>query len=174
MGVAGSGKGTQGALLAEKLGYTCISSGELLRSLLTGERLAQITAGKLLSDNETIDLIDQKFNDDNLDLQKVILDGFPRTQKQAEWLMKQVNEGRLTLTAVYNFLATEEVVRKRLLLRGREDDNESGISERFNEYVTKTVPMINYFKNEGVPVFDIDADQTPEEVNKTMLAVITK
>ena len=171
MGVAGSGKSIQGRLFADELGYAWISTGELFRALVIGDRRKQMLAGKLLKDNEVIDLVDLTFS--RMDLtQELVLDGFPRTEAQAEWLMEQIASGRLKLTAIFNLTASKEVVKERLLARGRRDDTESVISERFKEYYTKTLPMVNYFREQGVTVYDIDADQTPTEVNSSMLDLI--
>lgn len=173
MGVAGSGKSMQGRLFSDELGYAWISTGELFRALVTGERRKQMLAGKLLSDQEVIGLVDETFS--RMDLtQELVLDGFPRTEVQAKWLMKQIEAGRLSLTAIFNLVASKDIVRKRLLSRGRRDDNEEVIENRFNEYEQKTLPMINYFKHQGVTVFDIDADQKPVVVNDLMLSYIQK
>jgi len=171
MGVAGSGKSMQGRLFADELGYAWISTGELFRALVTGERRKQMLAGKLLSDGEVINLVDLTFSRMNL-AQELVLDGFPRTEAQAEWLMKQISSDRLKLTAIFNLTASKEVVKDRLLARGRRDDTEVVINERFKEYESKTLPMINYFKQQGVTVYDIDADQTPSQVNESMLKLI--
>jgi adenylate kinase len=171
MGVAGSGKSIQGRLFADELGYAWISTGELFRALVIGDRRKQMLAGKLLKDNEVIDLVDLTFS--RMDLsQELVLDGFPRTEAQAEWLMEQIASSRLKLTAIFNLTASKEVVKERLLARGRRDDTESVISERFKEYYTKTLPMVNYFREQGVTVYNIDADQTPTEVNSSMLDLI--
>ena len=172
MGVAGAGKSIQGRLFADKLGYRWISTGQLLRSLVTGERRQQMLAGKLLSDDEVIGLVELTLKRTDLSKQ-VVLDGFPRTEHQAEWLMQQINDGKLKLTAIFNLIATEEVVKQRLLSRGRRDDNEAVIIERFKEYETKTLPIIKFFKEAGITVYDIDADQDPETVYNAVISHIS-
>ncbi len=59
MGVAGAGKSMQGRMFADEHGYAWISTGELFRVLVTGQRRQQMLAGKLLSDEEVIKLIDK-------------------------------------------------------------------------------------------------------------------
>ena len=59
MGVAGSGKSTQGRLLADEKGYAWLSSGDILRVLVTGTRRQQMLEGKLLSDQEMIKIFDK-------------------------------------------------------------------------------------------------------------------
>jgi adenylate kinase len=168
MGVAGAGKSMQGRLFADEHGYAWMSTGELFRVLVTGKRRQQMLEGKLLSDDEVIALVDKTLK--MIDTEKeFLLDGFPRTQAQANWLLDQVQAGRLRLTAVINLSASREVVHERLLARGRQDDTAEVIDRRFSEYETVTLPIIDYFREEGVAVYDIDAAQTPEAVHNDIL-----
>jgi adenylate kinase len=124
--------------------------------------------GKLLSDDEMIAILDTVLN--LIDpKQEFVLDGFPRTTAQTDWLLDQVHQGRLRLTAVVNLDASEEVVKKRLISRGRRDDNETAIKERFAEYHSVTLPILDYFKKEGVEVHTIDASQEPRAVHDEIL-----
>jgi adenylate kinase len=164
MGVAGAGKSMQGRLLADEHGFAWISTGEILRVLITGKRRQEMLAGKLLSDQEVIEVVDKVL--ELIDTsEEFVLDGFPRTIKQADWLIDQANRGRLHLSGVFNLQATEEVVRSRLMDRGRQDDTENAINERFREYETSTLPILEHFKRENVKVCDIDAAQTPRQVH---------
>jgi adenylate kinase len=167
-GVVGAGKSMQGRLFADEHGYAWISTGELFRVLVTGQRRQQMLEGKLLSDDEVIALVDKTLKLIDVD-KEFLLDGFPRTTVQADWLLKQVQAGRFKLTAVFNLAASREIVKKRLLARGRQDDTAETIEKRFDEYETKTVPILEYFKKEGAPVFDIDADQDPMSVHDDIM-----
>jgi adenylate kinase len=170
-GVAGSGKSMQGRLFADESGYAWISTGELLRVLVTGQRRHEMLQGKLLSDDEMITIMDKVF--ELVDLQsEFVLDGFPRTIPQCDWLLTQVHSGRIKLTAVVNLSATEEVVHDRLKNRGRLDDTEEAIAQRFEEYRQTTLPILKYLKKEDVPVHTIDADQSPEAVHDDILAAV--
>jgi adenylate kinase len=172
-GVAGAGKSMQGRLFADEHGYAWISTGELFRVLVTGERRQEMLEGKLLSDGEVIELVDKTLK--LIDLkQEFLLDGFPRTKVQADWLLGEIHAGRLSLTAVFNLEATREVVKKRLLARGRPDDTEEAIEKRFGEYETSTLPILDYLKQEGAPVYDINADQDPITVHDEIMALIDK
>jgi adenylate kinase len=170
-GVAGAGKSMQGRLFADERGYAWISTGELLRVLVTGKRRQEMLEGKLLSDDEMIRIMDTVFNLINLS-EEFVLDGFPRTVAQSDWLLDQVHNNRIQLTAVFNLTASKEVVQKRLEARGRLDDTADAIARRFEEYETVTMPIINFFKQENVPVYDIDAARTPEEVHDDMSAIV--
>lgn len=171
MGVAGAGKSMQGRMFADEHGYAWISTGELLRVMVTGQRRQEMLAGKLLNDQEVISVVQRSFSliDTN---EEFVLDGFPRTRFQAEWLMNEVNEGRLHLTAIINMVASREVVRERLLRRGRADDNEAAIDRRFTEYESVTLPIVDFFRQAGAPVRDVDADQDAVTVHDEIMAYI--
>jgi adenylate kinase len=164
MGVAGAGKSMQGKLLADEHGYAWISTGEILRVLVTGKRRQEMLQGKLLSDDEVIRILDKVL--DLIDTTRhFVLDGFPRTVAQADWLVRQAEQSRFKLSAVVHLAAPEEVVKRRLVERGRVDDTEEAIAKRFEEYRTVTVPIIDHFRKEGIDVYDIDASQTPRVVH---------
>jgi adenylate kinase len=172
MGVAGAGKSMQGRLFADEHGYAWISTGELFRVLVTGERRREMLEGKLLSDDEVIALVDRTLSLIDLE-QEFLLDGFPRTKVQTDWLLDQVKEGRVKLTAVFNLTASPDVVKQRLLARGRVDDTEEAIEKRFHEYENMTKPIIDYFKQSGAAVYDIDADKDPITVHDAIIELIS-
>jgi adenylate kinase len=170
-GVAGAGKSMQGKILADEHGYSWISTGEILRVLVTGKRRQEMLQGKLLSDIEVVMILDKVF--DLIDTkQEFILDGFPRTIPQADWLLDQASRGRFALTAVINLDASPTVVKDRLLSRGRQDDTEESIAKRFDEYTAVTLPILDYFAQEGVDVHHIDASQDPRSVHDAILHVV--
>ncbi|HEV7454021.1 MAG TPA: nucleoside monophosphate kinase [Candidatus Saccharimonadales bacterium] len=172
-GVAGAGKSMQGKILADEHGYAWISTGEILRVLVTGKRRNDMLQGKLLSDEEMINLIDKVL--ELIDTkQEFVLDGFPRTVPQADWLMDQVEKGRFQLSAVIHLAASEDVVRSRLLDRGRQDDTEEAIAKRFSEYRAVTLPIIEHLRQEGAHVCDIDASQEPRTVHDAILKCVDK
>ncbi len=171
MGVAGSGKSMQGRLLSDELGYAWISTGEILRVLITGKRRQEMLEGKLLNDGEMIEILDKVF--ELIDVkQQFILDGFPRTVAQADWLIDQSETGRFPLDAVVNLSASEEVVRERLLSRGRVDDHDDAIAERFREYQAVTLPILEHLKKEQVDIYTVDAAQSPTEVHDQIVAYL--
>lgn len=171
MGVAGSGKSMQGRLLADRLGYPWLSTGEFLRMLISGERRRKMLEGKLLEDKEIISLVQKIFRIVDID-HEFVMDGFPRTLAQADWLLSQRKHGQLSLTAVIHLQATEKEVLKRLLERGRQDDQSAVIKERFREYKELTRPIINDFKANGVPVFDINGTGDVETIHEAIVKAI--
>lgn len=173
MGVAGAGKSMQGRLFADEHGYAWVSTGELFRVLVTGERRKEMLEGKLLSDTEVIELVDRTLNLIDVN-EEFLLDGFPRTTVQADWLLKEVKSGRFNLTAVFNLTASRDIVKQRLLARGRQDDTEAAIENRFVEYETMTLPIVDYIRKSGSPVYDVDADQDPITVHDQIMDLIKK
>jgi adenylate kinase len=167
MGVAGAGKSVQGRMLADEVGLPWLSTGEFLRMLIAGERRKEMLAGKLLKDEEIIALVQKIFATVDTD-HEFILDGFPRTVGQADWLLSQVKYGQLDVTGIVNLKASQDVVRDRLLSRGRLDDSHEAISERFKEYEETIVPILNQFKAANVPVYDIDGQQPVMEVHQAI------
>lgn len=171
MGVAGAGKSMQGKILADEHGYAWISTGEILRVLVTGRRRQEMLEGKLLSDDEVIAILDKVFDLIDTD-QEFVLDGFPRTIAQADWLVAQTRSNRFRLSGVIHLSASEEVVRKRLESRGRPDDTDDAISKRFKEYNSVTLPIIDHFKGLGVNVCEVDASRPPREVHDAILKCV--
>lgn len=171
MGVAGSGKSSQGKRLADEQGYPWVSTGEFLRMLVSGQKRKDMLSGKLLANGEIISLVQKIFNVVNTD-EEFVLDGFPRTVEQADWLINQFKHGQLDITAVVHLLASEEAVSKRLLARGRADDNETAIKERFREYNDEMKPILAHFEAANVPVVDVNAEQAVSDVHADILKAL--
>ena len=170
-GVAGSGKSVQGRQLADELGYPWLSTGEFLRMLISGKRRKDMVQGKLLDDQDIIALVQKIFTvvDTN---QEFVLDGFPRTVAQADWLLNQVKHGQLHISAVVHLIASEQAVKERLLGRGRPDDNSEAIIERFTEFEQTIKPILEHFKQANIPVYDINGEQSPESVHQDIMQAI--
>ncbi len=171
MGVAGSGKSVQGKLLADQLALPWLSTGEFLRMLISGKRRREMLEGKLLPDQEIITLIRKIFSVVDIE-NEFILDGFPRTVAQADWLLSQVKHGQLKITAVIHLIASEKLVEKRLLDRGRTDDNKEAIAERFNEYEQSIKPILAHFKEAGVVVHDVSAEHEVQVIHRQISSLI--
>ena len=172
LGVAGSGKSTQSKLLAARDGMQWVSMGEVLRRVITDDRRELMLAGKVLDEHETIAILSDELTRLG-DEPEVILDGFPRGIFQAEWLLQERAAGRFTIRAVVHLQAHTEAVKSRLLARGRQDDTEDAIAERFAEYEEKIKPIVTLFSEQGVPVVDINAEKSPNEVGEDIVAALT-
>lgn len=173
MGEAGAGKSVQGKMLADAEGLPWLSTGEFFRMLLSGQKRLDMVAGKLINDHDTINMVQKIFALVGTD-QEFVLDGFPRTLPQADWLLSQVKHGQLKITAVIQIKVSEEVVKDRLLNRGRVDDTEEVISTRFKEYRKNTVPIIDELREAGVNIVDVNGDQSPEAVQADIRKALGK
>lgn len=153
LGPPGAGKGTQAVQLAEKLGVPQISTGELFRENITGgtklglEAQKYLDAGDLVPSTLTNALVDDRLDHDDV-AGGFILDGFPRTVEQAEALHDMLERRGLKLDAVVEFRVPEEVLVSRLAARGRADDTEDVIRNRFRVYRDETAPLLDYYQNE--------------------------
>lgn len=173
MGVAGSGKSSQGRRIADERGLAWLSTGEFLRMLISGQKRKDMLSGRLLEDGEIIRLIRKIFNVVNTE-EEFVLDGFPRTVAQADWLINQVKHGQLHITAVVHLIASEKAVQKRLLSRGRLDDTKEAISERFREYNEEILPILEHFQAAGIRVIEVNAERSVEAVHEDITATLDK
>jgi adenylate kinase len=172
MGIAGSGKGTQAKLLTDRHGFHLVTMGDALRLYVTGEQRERMLKGELLSDDEVTQVVDKVLKsipDDD----ETILDGYPRTIPQAEWLLEQAKTGRFELKTAFHLVASREAVKERLLGRARIDDKEAAIEKRFDEYERATAPLLQWLKDNGVRVTDINAERTVEAVNQDIESYLT-
>lgn len=170
-GVAGSGKSVQGKMLADALGFPWLSTGEFLRMVISGERRQHMLEGKLLSDAEIIAVVEKIFA--MIDVkEQFVLDGFPRTVAQVAWLLKFSAQQQASQPIVIHMTASEDTVRSRLLERGRKDDHEEAITARFEEYEQAIKPILEAFRRANIPVIDIDAERSVEDVHQEVLNTV--
>jgi adenylate kinase len=171
MGVAGAGKSVQGKLLADDLGYRWLSTGEFLRMHISGKRRQEMLEGKLLDDDEIISILNS-FLATLAPNEACILDGFPRTITQSKWLLDQHDTGKIHVSAIIHLKASKDVVKQRLLARGRPDDTEEAINKRFEEYENSTLPIVEWFKGDKIPVYEVNGERQVEEIHKEILSLI--
>jgi len=158
IGIAGAGKSTQGQLLAQRLGCPWLSVGQLLREHMDGDQKKRMLAGEMIEDNLLLPILGDELKRLGADKNELILDGSPRSQHQAEWLAAKVKSGDIKMTAIIHMNAFKETVKQRLLSRGRPDDNEVAINQRFLEYEKTIVPILGYLKTQGFKIYDIDGE----------------
>ena len=150
IGAPGAGKGTQAELLSQTYSFLHLSTGELLRkeiemNTILGKQVKDIiNRGELVSDELVLKIVKQNLNKNN---KGWILDGYPRNLSQANSLNEVLIEINQPLDVVFYLDIPEEVLIKRLLLRGRKDDTEETIRTRVNIYKKTTEPLIQYFKD---------------------------
>lgn len=120
IGPPGVGKGTQSALLTSRLGLKQISSGEIFRREIEAEtdlgRLAKryIDHGELVPNGVTIEMMAKKLRADDTRKQGFVLDGFPRTVRQAEALDELLFEMDMDLDKVVSIEVPMEIIVHRL------------------------------------------------------------
>lgn len=168
MGVAGSGKSVQGRALADEKAVPWLSTGEFLRMLVTGDERKEMLEGKLLEDADIISLVQKIFTIIDVE-NEFVLDGFPRTLPQAEWLLGQIKFEQLRVTAVVHIQVDEATVKQRLANRGRKDDHDIAIENRLNEYRTTILPILEMFKDANVPIIEIDGNGSQDTIHRTIL-----
>lgn len=172
IGVVGAGKSVQGRHLSDLLNFPWISTGEILRQHISGELREKMLRGDLLSDEDLYKVVEPILKELIVDTE-IILDGFPRTIAQAEWLEKFIEENNTKISCIVHLEVNEEEVVNRLLKRGRPDDTKEAIANRFNEYRTKTLPIIGYFEKNGAKVVHVDGNGTEEEVRERIVKAVT-
>ena len=161
LGAPGAGKGTQAELLSKTYSYMHLSTGELLRkeiamNTILGKQVKDIIhSGELVSDKLVLEIVRQNLKKDN---KGWILDGYPRNLSQVDSLNEVLIKIDQPLEVVFYLDIPEEVLIKRLLLRGRKDDTEETIRNRVKIYKETTEPLIEYFKDLSLLEY-IDADR---------------
>ena len=176
LGPPGAGKGTQAAILSEKLSVPHISTGDLFRANigegtpLGVEAKSYIDAGKLVPTDVTARMVEDRLNQDDA-ANGFLLDGFPRTVEQAGILAELLEKKGVKLDGVINFEVSEDVVVERMLARGRADDNEETIRTRLGVYRDETFPLIQHYGDE---IINVKAEGSVEEINERTLKAMGK
>ena len=184
-GPPGAGKGTQSEQLIDAYDLKHISTGDLLRAeRKAGTKLGvkaneYIAKGELVPDEVVVGMV-RNFMKEHSASKGFIFDGFPRTTPQAEALDNLLAEFGAKIDIVLGLEVNEDELVKRLLLRGEtsgraDDQSEETIRNRFKEYQTKTLPLMDYYakKNSYIGVNgmgEIDHIQSSlrEEINKVL------
>jgi adenylate kinase len=155
IGPPGAGKGTQAGLVANRLGIPHVSTGEMFRHhVSTGTDLGQrvkaiLEEGAYVPDDMTVAMLKQRLAEPDA-AGGYILDGFPRTGPQVEALDALI--GKDGLDRVVLFEVDEDVLAERMLSRGRADDTEETIRNRFKIYQEQTTPLIEIYGDRGLVV----------------------
>lgn len=179
-GPPGSGKGTQSVYIAEKYGLEHLSTGDLLRAeqktqSTLGKRISSYSdQGNLVPDDLIIDML-AKVLDTKKTVNGYIFDGFPRTTAQAEALKVMLETRGIQVSIMINLEVAEEELIERLLKRGitsgRSDDNYETIQKRIQVYHTKTAPVLDFYKKEGLAT-EIKGTGTLQEIFNRITAAI--
>ncbi|WP_323053794.1 adenylate kinase [Galbibacter sp. EGI 63066] len=180
-GKPGAGKGTQANFLKEKYDLKHISTGDVFRfNIKNGTELGTlaksfIDKGELVPDQVTIDMLNAEV-EKNPEAKGFIFDGFPRTNAQAEALDCLMEGKNMMIHATIALEANDEILIERLLERGKisgrsDDQDESKIRNRFEEYNEKTAPLIEFYKSQG-KFHSVDGIGSIEEITGRLSKVI--
>jgi len=202
LGPPGVGKGTMASRLAENKAIPHISTGDMFRAAVNNQTelgkkaKAIMDAGDLIPDELTIDLVKERLGQSDAQ-NGFILDGFPRTIRQADALA-----GIATIDKVVRFDLDESDIVKRLSGRRvhkpsgrtyhvlynrpkeqgkddvtgepliqRPDDQEEAIRNRLAVYTEQTAPLVDYYEKKGKLVA-VDASPSPDEVFGKLVAAL--
>lgn len=160
LGAPGAGKGTQAELLVKRRGLVQLSTGEMLRAAVkagteVGKKAEAIMkAGGLVSDEIVIGIISDRIDQPDC-ADGFILDGFPRTLKQASALRELLDKKGKTLDAVIELRVDDAALIGRIEKRAadakaagqpvRADDNAETLKLRLLSYYRETAPLVGYY-----------------------------
>ena len=196
LGAPGAGKGTQAVFLKDRHGLAHISTGDILRQNVNEktplglEAKKYMDAGQLVPDEVVMNMMKDKL--ESLGKEKgFMLDGFPRTVKQAEFL-----EGITDLDAVVMFVVSDDDIVKRLMNRAvcrscgaitnwehdkcpscggelyrRADDNEETIRSRLKVFHEQTEALIDFYRARKL-LIEVDATGMPETIFERVIALL--
>lgn len=163
IGPQGSGKSTQGKLLADYLHIPYISTGDIFRDIARqdteeGEKIRQILeAGRLVDDQTTSGMVEKKTR--QLEYQDgYIFDGYPRNLEQIKLFDPSFNK-------VFYLKLSDEEATSRLIERAREDDTSQLIAGRLRIYHQETDPLLDYYLQKGL-LISIDGQGTIDEIQQ--------
>jgi adenylate kinase len=180
LGPPGSGKGTQAALLSDRLDIPHISTGDLLRNAVREQtelgRKAQsyMDAGDLVPDELMLGLIEERLGEPDV-ANGFILDGYPRNLAQAEALDEVLERiGQPVDLAISVTVDEGEIVQrlsKRAEEEGRSDDTEDVIRNRLRVYAEQTAPVAGHYAERG-QLREVDGMGSVEDVNRRLMDTI--
>jgi adenylate kinase len=180
LGAPGSGKGTQAALMEERLGMPHISTGVLLRNAakrgtaLGLQAKSIIDQGELVPDNIMSDMIEERLGREDV-ANGFILDGYPRNLAQAQSLDEMLGRlGQPADIAIQIDVDPEQIIKRlagRAEQEGRADDSEDIVRNRMRIYHEKTAPVIDYYAGRGM-LTHVLGDGSIEVILERILSVL--
>ena len=182
-GPPGAGKGTQAARLEERYGLKQLSTGDMLRAAVASgsdlgrEVKAVIDAGDLVSDDIMVRMIEARIAEADC-AKGFILDGFPRTEAQAEALHTMLSKSGAKIDAVIVMEVDEDELFKRIETRAKEagdaaraDDNADTLRKRLGVYKEQTAPVLPFYESKGV-LHKIDGMASMDDVTAQIEGVL--
>jgi adenylate kinase len=180
IGPPGSGKGTQAERISERLGVVAISTGDIFRANVKGgtplgvEARKYMDNGDFVPDRITNEMVRNRLSQDDAK-EGFLLDGYPRTVAQVDYLDGILAAGAQKLGVVLQLTADDEELVPRLLGRaretGRSDDNESVIRHRLDLYHQQTEAVVAKYARRGI-LTAVDGIGGIEDVTDRILGCI--
>jgi len=173
IGIQGAGKSTQGNLLSQKLAVPYLSSGHIFREMAKektklGRMLKEtLNSGALVPDDLTLKIVLAYLNRPEY-ANGFILDGFPRTEPQAE-----VFNGKIDKVGYIKVSDKEALWRIAGRDDSREDETLQAIRQRIGLFHKVTEPVVKYYQQQGKLV-EVDGEQPVEEVFQDILRAIAE
>lgn len=182
LGRPGSGKGTQADLLEKKFKFEHLSTGQLLRSRMKKKDLVAriikktIGTGHLVPTPIVFQLWMPRLERFRLNrrLKGVLFDGSPRMLYEARMLDETMEfYGWKNNVAALNIIVSPKEAMKRLLKRGRHDDQKDDIANRLEWFRTEVMPVLRFFQKKGVRI-DIDGERSVQKIHEDILRKLKK
>lgn len=180
VGPQGSGKGTQGARIAELFGIPAVSTGDVFRANITqGTELGQqvqaiIQAGDLVPDALTGAVVRDRLSQEDAS-DGFLLDGYPRNLGQVADLDAFLAERGDSLTAVIELDVPREESIARISVRakeqGRADDTPEAIAHRLSIYENETAPILDVYRERGI-VDQVDGIGSLDEITDRIVSAL--
>ena len=167
-GPAGSGKTTQGKILADKYGWKWLSVGQVLRD--TGKFDKILREGGLVDDMEVIRLMNREIERADAEGMNVILDGYPRDIDQANWMVENDFFDKVELAMILE--VPKEELWKRIEGRGRNDDTKEVVERRFDVFEQNICSILPLMEAKNVKIERVDGIGSFEEVNEKLKNVL--
>ncbi|KAB1662290.1 adenylate kinase [Pseudoclavibacter chungangensis] len=178
VGPPGAGKGTQATRVSEAYGVPAVSTGDIFRANIKNETelglkvKAIIESGDLVPDTLTNELVADRLGHGDAK-SGFLLDGYPRTVEQVEYLTALLKAQGTAIDAVIQLeVDTDEVVarlRQRAIEQGRSDDTEDAIRHRQDVYARETAPVLEIYEARGL-VVKVDGLGSVDEVTSRIEA----
>ena len=182
-GPPGAGKGTQAKKISDYLNISHLSTGDILRKKLEdkdnlAKKLKEImSSGNLVSDDVLNSIVSSRLiNESNAGF---ILDGYPRTLNQSEFLNNFLLKTSNSINYIFNIQINFEILKDRIIKRSseesREDDNVDVIETRYNEYLNSTEKVSNNYKKNNPSIFyEIDGSLEIDEITEKIIQILKK
>lgn len=163
-GPAGAGKSIQGQMLSARHGWRWLSTGQMFRDTKDEEIHKILASGNLIDNEITYKVVQEAFSNAG-DIKQLILDGFPRTLEQAEWMVQSHDKLGRRIDIVVVLEVPESEIMRRLAIRGRKEDTPEIIANRMNIYRKEMYPILSYFAEQQIRIVHIDGTGTVGEVH---------